>query len=78
MERLGGGRDVSDPERLETLYVRAAVTAWEAMAADGVPEDERVNLAAYAAVGAGDRSAGHVGAAAQCGDAADRGGTPSG
>jgi hypothetical protein len=31
MERLGGGRDVTDPERLETLYVRAAVTAWEAM-----------------------------------------------
>jgi hypothetical protein len=40
---------VTDPERLETLYVRAAVTAWEAMAADGAPEDDRVNLAAYAA-----------------------------
>jgi len=37
------------PEPLETAYVRVAVTAWEAMAADGLPEDERVNLAAYAA-----------------------------
>jgi len=27
------------PEPLETAYVRIAVTAWEAMAVDGLPED---------------------------------------
>lgn len=40
---------MTESELLDTLFVRAAVTAWEQQKADGVPEDERVNLASYAA-----------------------------